>query len=192
MCLILSTMYKCHCATYCQLHPCDLHPEIREDASDCPRFGTMSQQIILPYYCTKNVCAVRDQMISQREEREVRWEKEQTRQLKRDLRGASFQRWETAWAREEKRIEEGEEMESAEVKEYIREKREEREQRRIMEEHSQRESEIEKLLFDGWNDMLEQEDIRREEEAERTKVEAEELRQWTESRIADGFWNFVF
>ena len=184
-------MYKCHCATYCQLQTCDLHPEIREDASDCPRFGTMSQQITLPYFCTKKVCAVREQMLSQREERERRWEKEQTRQLKRTMRSASFERWETAWAREEKGIEEGEERDLAETKEYLREKREEREQRRIREEYSRRESEIEKLLFDGWNEMLELEDIRKEQEGERTKVQAEELRRWTESQIADGFWDYM-
>lgn len=114
---------------------------------------------------------------------------EKDRLVKRTMQSESLKRWETAWRRESKTIRQGEEGQSAETKAYLTEKVCEKIKRWEKEKKWRGQSDALKLKFEKWNEEWERQETKREEEEERAKVEAEELRQWTESLIAKGHWD---
>lgn len=149
MCYLQTITYKCGCTSYCVLYTCDLYPDPRDDASDCPLFGNHHQDMTLPYCCPKKYCWPRHCMSDKRDERRFIRLKEESRQHKRDMRIASFKRWEMVWEREDE-----------EARRYGIEKRWEREERSMKEERSQKIRRAEKEIFEQWEQLWAEDEMR--------------------------------
>lgn len=146
MCYLQTILYKCGCISYRRLCPCELYPDMRDDATDCPRFGNDCKEIKLPYCCPKvfcwSTCCIRDL----REQREESRLEEESRQERRELRKASFEEWEKTWGREEGK------------------------ERRVAEQKSQEAREIEQRDFERLEEMWMQDEMRREGKTQPIKV----------------------